>query len=180
LLGRLRDWLEPKADAHHPDGPIRTAIWLGNGRIAVAGTRERGFCCVNDRATGLKLIDTRSWHVRTLDNRVADIYRAGDTLLATGTIAEDHPTKSIGLLGFDANGNRLFRLFAGRAVVPWAIVGTRVYVFRTGDVGRKRPYLGVDARTGRVLGRRSLPDGVVTPDRQFPPYHGELWPPIPP
>ena len=47
LLGRLHDWVEPRAEAKGVNGPVRTARWLGNGarrdgrrRDGVAGRRQ--------------------------------------------------------------------------------------------------------------------------------------------
>ena len=39
LLGRLRDWLEPAAQAKSSDGPDRNAVWLPGGLVAVSGSQ---------------------------------------------------------------------------------------------------------------------------------------------
>jgi hypothetical protein len=172
LLGRLRDLLEPEAHAHHPQGPIRQALWLGNGRIAVWGVGIRG-SNFEELASGLKLIDTRDWTVRTIDDRATDAALVGGILLAWGPITESG--KSIGVAGYSVKGERRFRLFSGKSVIPRAMLGDRAYF----DVGRSWPKVSVvDVRAGRVLGTRSLDSvDVLDADRQFP---DRLWPPLPP
>jgi hypothetical protein len=167
LFGRLRDWLEPEAQADFaPEGPIRQALWLGEDRIAVSGSDSRYLDGHYRRfASGLQLIDTRSWTVSTLDERVMKIALAADTLLAWGPVRSD-PEPPIGLTGYDLEGERRFHLFAGREVYPSAIVGTRTYV----HVGRwSWPEVNVvDLKAGRVLGRRALKWRVFDAKRDSP------------
>jgi hypothetical protein len=68
LLGRLAAWLEPTAQAKefHPSA-LRTAVWLGNGMLAVAGERTSEG---SGQPTGLMLIDTHTWSRRMLDRGV--------------------------------------------------------------------------------------------------------------
>jgi hypothetical protein len=56
-------------------GPVRTAAWLGGGRVALAGYdefivwRSRGRVEGGRRPAGLAVVDTRNWTVRTVDAR---------------------------------------------------------------------------------------------------------------
>jgi hypothetical protein len=87
-LDRLRDLLEPPADAQQPVGPTRVAAWLPPGLIAVSGHdshvswRPRGGVDHVARPAGLRLIDTRRWDVRTLDERAAS-FRTAEGLIVT-------------------------------------------------------------------------------------------------
>jgi hypothetical protein len=64
LLGRVRDWLEPPAQAKASEGATRAARWLGNG-LSVAGQDE--FADGRVQPFGLRLIDTADWTWRTPD-----------------------------------------------------------------------------------------------------------------
>ncbi len=57
LLGRLSAWLQPAAEAKTLPGTSRTAVWLGNGTLAVAGNRGAGD---REEPAGLTLVDTRT------------------------------------------------------------------------------------------------------------------------
>jgi hypothetical protein len=82
LLQRLRNWLEPAAEAKVIEGPQRKAVWLGDGLIAVTGTnytvstRENGDPDVAAEAAGLSLIDTRTWAIRKIDDEASDFARS--------------------------------------------------------------------------------------------------------
>jgi hypothetical protein len=64
LLGRLRDWLEPAAEAKLIDGPGRSAVWLPNGLVAVSGVDySTDGDEVHADSAGLSLIDPSDWSV---------------------------------------------------------------------------------------------------------------------
>jgi hypothetical protein len=172
LLGRLRDWIEPPAHAHHPQGPIRQAAWLGNGRIAVWGARLHGDE-VAESASGVKLVDTRDWTVRTIDDRATDAAVLAGNVLAWGPITESG--RSIGLAIYSAEGDRRAHLFPGRSVIPRAMTGDRAYFAVHGQPWPQAAV--VDVRTARPIGTRSLAVEVMDADRQAP---DRLWPPLPP
>src|SRR5207249_4605400 len=102
LLGRLHDWLEPKAEAKADEGQTRQALWLGHGLLAVtgfdghAGVDPRGGQAEWETPAGLKLIDTRTWSVRTLDPRVTNAVLASGTLLAFGILWDSRSQKVSG------------------------------------------------------------------------------------
>lgn len=92
LLGRLRNWLEPAAEAKMIDGPSRAAVWLPSGLVAVSGV---DYSTDGDNVdldfAGLSLIDPASWSV----NRVSDepgwvTYRDGALLGSAWKEGSDH------------------------------------------------------------------------------------------
>lgn len=154
LLGRLRDWLEPRAQAKASDGPVREAVWLGRGLLAVTGSDYRAFVDAKGRQqetsipAGLKLIDTRRWSVRTIDPRASRIDLAAGTLLAYGALW-DSPSQQFrgaGLSGYALDGSRRFHLFGDRPVSAVVVLGR--HVFAGGLLAQPRL---IDARTGRIV-----------------------------
>jgi hypothetical protein len=144
LFSRLRNWLEPKAEAKAPLlGSYRRALWLGNGRLAVTGEDGRpGRDGVVTHAAGLSLIDTGTWKVETVQRDATSVTMAGGTLLAS--TAGFPELQAIGLRGYDLDGDERFHLFGTRAVSVLARLDERVFV----DDGAGTR--AVDARTGRL------------------------------
>jgi hypothetical protein len=156
LLGRIRNWLDPRAEAKGPLlGSIRRAVWLGNGRIAVAGEDGRpGRDGVVTHAAGLSLIDTRTWKVETIQRGATTATMAGTTLLAAAAGYPELP--GIGLRAYDLDGDERFHLFGRRAVSVLARLDERAFV-DDGDAT-----YAVDIRTGRVLRvARQVPELLV-------------------
>lgn len=60
-------------------GPQRTAAWLGNGLLAVAGSN--GFT-----PTGLTLVDTRDWSTRVLDRNSEDVTVSAGALVGSSWV----------------------------------------------------------------------------------------------
>jgi hypothetical protein len=105
----------------------REACWAGGGRIAVTGYdtwTHRGY----DRtlAAGFRLLDTRTWIVRTIDPRTRFVRCGARSVIAWGT-------GKTGLAVYTPGGRLRFRRFAGRTVWVHPIVTRRVRV----DVGRR-------------------------------------------
>src|SRR5918997_3133693 len=78
LLERVRELLEPSAAAASAEvGVVRRAAWIGEGRIALSGYdadavwRPDGGVEAERRPAGLKVIATRDWSVRALDERAS-------------------------------------------------------------------------------------------------------------
>ena len=131
----------------------RTATWAGDGRIAVTGdhwlpVRGRG---PSDGPVpfGVRIIDTRTWSIATLDARPNSMHVAGETVLAAGTrwFDDGRRSTSTGLLAFDSSGERAFTRFRG---LPVALLGSR------GELGyawvrRRRTAYVLDLRSGRTL-----------------------------
>ncbi|MEX2210210.1 MAG: hypothetical protein WD689_00400 [Gaiellaceae bacterium] len=153
-LGRLRDWLEPAAQAKASDGPVRYARWLGNGLLAVSGSDNQATVRAGriERQTstpaGLKLIDTQTWSVRTVDERARGFLYSEGLVLATGG--------ATGLVAYSPYGEHRFTLFAGRE--PWisSVVDGKAYVGFGG--GPDQPMSIVDLGRGEVVGERQ---GIV-------------------
>jgi hypothetical protein len=157
LLGRLRNWLEPEAQAKGPvAGSWRTARWLGGDKLAFTGEDGRavGGGKVEATAAGLTLVNTSSWSAETLEERANGIAFAAGTLMATRQGFE--VGRGIGLLGFDRDGSRRFHLLGDARV---AIVGTlddRVFV------DDERKVRAADLRQGRLVrAPREVPQLVV-------------------
>ena len=140
LFARLRNWLEPVADAKQVSGYSRMARWLGGGLLAVSGAdTEQG----TTRAAGLQVVDTQRWNVRTIDRAASHVVVAGDLLLTTGTA----------VTAYSFDGERRFRLFDGGNAWVALVHSGRAYVGVSGD----RPLRIVDLSSGRVIGERDTP-----------------------
>ena len=88
LFERFRNWLEPTAQAKGVSGPFRHARWLGGGLLAVSGYNDETYIDSSGNwhyegtPAGLKLIDTRYWSVRTIDEGVNSFWLVARTLVA--------------------------------------------------------------------------------------------------
>lgn len=166
LFARLDGWLEPVAQAKGDNGPWRQAQLLGSRLLAVAGTnwrasgRLRGNVIsetLTERPAGLEIIDTRTWHVHTLDPAADSFTVANGLLLATGThwdvTKNENVTSGEGLVAYDTHGNARFRAFAGRSVYVNVVAGGRAYVTVVAANGYEHQHV-VDLHTGRVLSTR--------------------------
>jgi hypothetical protein len=157
LFGRLRNWLEPAAQAKgETEGPTREVRWLDHGQLAVSGFDARGE--KRSMARGLKLIDTRTWVVRTLDRGAADFVAPPRLLLAYGCC---HRTgdASLGLTAYDESGRTLWHRF-GRTSVHVVQAGDRRAYVRLEATwrGRRPPWVAVvDLRGGKVLRKVQTP-----------------------
>lgn len=128
LLERLRNWLEPTAEAKLVEGPIRQAVWLESGLVAVTGAdhtisddRE-----VMGHPAGLSLIDTSDWSVRMINERVDWVLPAGERLLAFEPWCAGDEA-SYGVIGYDLEGNEFFRICRDEGFDP-QVVGDYAYL----------------------------------------------------
>jgi hypothetical protein len=145
LLERLRNWLEPTAEAKGVSGPSRYARWLGDGLVAVSGYDDETYVDASGwhyegTPAGLKLIDTDDWSTRTIDEETSSFSFVAGTLVALNDGGV--------IRGYAIDGTRRFTLRGER---PIGIVWTSrryAYVFRTDNSAAV-----VDASSGRVLGR---------------------------
>jgi hypothetical protein len=124
LLGRLRDWLEPRAHAKALDGPDRNAVWLPNGLVAVSGSHY-----VDDgdqmsvTPAGLALIDPSNWTVRSLSDEPSWVtFRDGALLASAWKSGSDEQT----LIVFDEDGDLRFSLVREAADLS-QVSGGRLY-----------------------------------------------------
>jgi hypothetical protein len=64
-------------------GPVRDAVWLGRGLLAVSGANYSGDETKGE-PVGLRLIDTRNWSTRLVDPSVGNVWRvAGSPIFFT-------------------------------------------------------------------------------------------------
>jgi hypothetical protein len=157
LVGRLRDFLEPAAQAKGSTGPWRDARWLG-GVLVVSGsddqvyTDARGARQFRSAPSGLRFIDTSSWVERTIDQHASFFDVAGDSVIASGDSSDSgtgvHSSMGLSVYGFD--GRLRFHYFGKRFAAVALVYGSRAFV-------RGSPFLPlriIDLRTGRFVGRR--------------------------
>jgi DNA-binding beta-propeller fold protein YncE len=152
LLGRLRSWLEPAALAKGPlEGPVRSAVWVSGDRVLVAGSnyRPNGDRGMVSEAAGVRLIDTRTWTVRTLAEEASAGLVAGDMLLAFGGTQGPVGLRGVGLRGFGLDGGERFHLFEDRFVAVVAAVGQYAYVSEQSESETRVDV--VDITSGRVV-----------------------------
>jgi hypothetical protein len=160
LLRRLAHWLVPPAEAKLNAGTWRAACWLGDGRMAVWGGESRvlGDDSAEQRPSGLKLIDTRTWTVRTLHPAATDASWQGGRLLAFGS-TWDHETEreaGVGLTLYTPGDLRPRDLLSGQAVMEAHLNGDLVYAaVDTGDEEYASRVLSL--RSGRVLSSSERP-----------------------
>jgi hypothetical protein len=147
LADRLRELLEPSAEAYARVGPVRNAAWIGAGGIALSGYdddavwRSDGGVEGARRPAGLHVIDTRDWSIRTLDERAGAFVAAAGLLLTSGPDGR-------GLTAYSPDGGERFHVLDGRHVEIVASAGSLAYV-RTPP----EPALQVvDLAHGRVIG----------------------------
>jgi hypothetical protein len=163
LFARFDRWLQPAAQAKGDNGPWRQAQWLGNGLLAVSGSNWRASGqmrgnviseTLSDRPAGLEIIDTRTWHVHTLDPNADSFTVANGLLLVTGTrwnvTPKENATSGEGLIAYDPHGDVRFRAFTGRSVYVNDVSAGRAYVTVTAPSGYQHQHV-VDLRTCRVL-----------------------------
>ncbi len=146
-------------------GPMRQAIWLGGGELAVTGsdlrtaTDGQGNATVSATASGLALIDTRTWVSRRLLRGAAAEISAGGSLLAFGSEAgQESPARrraGTGVWIYRREGARV-RHVLGRAAVIWAQAqGGLAYLWLVNANGANDRVAVVDAATGHVLARET-------------------------
>jgi hypothetical protein len=148
LLDRLRELLEPAAAAASQVGPVRSAEWIGAGRIAISGHeghivwRADGGVDAGSRPAGLRVIDTHDWSVRTLDEEATAFDAAAGRLLTRGPGGR-------GLVGYSPDGRGRFHVLDDRHVEIAATSGSLAYVRTPPD----RALQVVAVAGGRVVGR---------------------------
>jgi hypothetical protein len=175
LLGRLHDWLEPRAEAKAMEGPDRRAAWLGNGRLAVTGVDDQASVDSQgrqqevDMPAGLKLIDTRTWSVRTLDHATSSLIFSGGILYAFG-MSWDSRTSKIsggGLTAYDAAGGKLWHRYGRQPIASIAAISGRVLVAGAAGSAVFRHQDLLDPRSGRLLRRIDVGVELFSGDQPF-------------
>jgi hypothetical protein len=159
LLARLARWLQPAAHAKRIEGPVRHARWVGDGLIVISGGdysvtgSARGAHRDVFTPSGVELIDTRDWSIRTIV-RGADSFRvAGDVVLATSSAWSSELTQPapIGLAAYGLDGRERFRMYNGRRAYVIYADARRAYVDPQGpgmiDV--------IEVTSGRLIEKRT-------------------------
>jgi hypothetical protein len=159
LLGRLREWLEPQAQAKVVEGPYRFARWIGEHHVAVTGMDQHG---LKDgewdaSAVGLRLIDTRNWTVRTLADHVTGFVPARDLLLAFGGNWPEGSTGA-GLRAYGPGGQERFHVL-GRQPIGW-VETAWPYAYIPQADGRGQRFDVVDLASGQVVAKAATPRPV--------------------
>jgi hypothetical protein len=175
LLGRLHDWLEPKAEAKAQEGPNRQALWLGHGLLAVTGTDTHASLAASGREAqwetpaGLKLIDTRRWSIRTLDTAATRAEFVSGTLLAFGFRWDSRTGKlsGSGLTGYALDGSRTFHRYGDDPISGMEPLGARILVGGAAGSRIFRRGALLDARTGRELRRVRFDIQLLASDQPF-------------
>ena len=148
LLGRLRNWLEPAAEAKTADGAERQAVWVGEHLVAVSGqdTHQRRRAMSRRRQP-----DSRSSTLAGGRNA------SSTTTQARSPSRREHfsrmelpgptqPTREgMGLTGYGLDGQERFHLFENEPIYFVETAGPYAYVWR----GRQSP-VAVDLRSGKV------------------------------
>jgi hypothetical protein len=127
-------------------GPMREALWLGHGTLAVTGSDSGPS---RQTAAGLTLIDTRRWSARTINRRTSDAVLVAGRLLASSFLfdARGQPTAGSGLTGYSLDGTRRFHRYGSQPITGVQPLGRRALV------GAQAAISLIDARSGRPLQR---------------------------
>jgi hypothetical protein len=164
---RLLDWLDPPALAKGSNGPVRQALWLGGGRLAVTGVDTAARAkpeAMRQTAAGLALVDVRHWTFRTLDPRVSSIQLGAGLLFAEGDSSaydgERGTETAAGLTVYDRDGRKRYHAFGSADVVAAVAIGRRGYADLLDREGHERT-LAFDLATGRRGGAMPTPLGTL-------------------
>jgi hypothetical protein len=126
-------------------GSWQSAAWLGNGMLALAGFESADGRRIN--ATGLELVDTRTWTSRLVRTDVSRVTSSNGLALGTGAIwGEAEEERGIGVVAIDAQGAERFHALPGMSALVAAVTATRAYVHVDG--GRVAV---IDLLSGRVV-----------------------------
>jgi hypothetical protein len=164
---RLARWWAPPAEAKIISGPSRSALWLGDGQLAVTGYDGSAWGHHREIPSGLELIDTASWTVRQVDRHSSSALLVAGRLLAFGTAfgtGQDGANQGYGLTLYGPGDRRPVHWF-GAAQVSWIQVnGDLAYVqLQDANLSNVEGYAVVDLRSGRVLdkGTGNVPELLV-------------------
>jgi hypothetical protein len=169
LLGRLRNWLEPAAEAKAREGTERQAAWLGGNLVAVSGQDAHRLPNDEDQEqttpAGLALIDVRRWTKRTLDEQASQFSFSAGTLLAYGTSwnSATQETAGMGLTAYGLDGKKRFHLFEDEPIYYVETAGSYAYIWR-----EDASPVTVDLRSGSVIGRLNRYRGTGLPALMVP------------
>jgi hypothetical protein len=127
------------------NGPMRSARWIGDGRIAVSGTDAKMTVTPTGAAkqtwtpVGLSVIETQSWKSRVIDGAASWFTAAGQALIVGGEQS---------LTAYDHDGRRRFVVTLDEPLVNMQAVGDYVYAS-----GRDHTTAIVDLSSGEIVAR---------------------------
>jgi hypothetical protein len=169
-LQRLARWWVPPAEAKIVSGPLRSALWLGNGQLAVTGYDGSAKGHHMETPSGLALLDTASWTLREVDRHSSSAVLAAGRLLAYGTAfgtSRDGANQGYGLTLYGPGDHQPTHRFGTRQVAWIEVNGDLAYVhLMDANLGDREGYAVVDLRSGGILaaGTGSVPQPLV-PDQ---------------
>jgi hypothetical protein len=175
LLGRLHDWVEPRAQAKEfLTRSVRAALWLGEGRLAVVGVNgtphwTKGRLAVKSVPSGLQVIDTRSWSSHVVDLLSSDLEVAKNALLTWGVSWDAGTSKGTGLTVYGPRGQKRFHLFGVQPLWGAQVVNGRAFVWKQ---NLEHGYTIVSLRAGTVIRTVRGRDAPVLLDRAGAPFYG--------
>jgi hypothetical protein len=170
LLQRLARWWAPPAEAKTISGPSRSALWLGDGQLAVTGYDGSAKGHHREIPSGLELIDTATWTVRRVDRHSSSALLAAGRLLAFGTAFGTGPNgadQGYGLTVYGPGDRQPVHWFGAKQVSWIQVNGDLAYVqLMDANLSDVEGYAVIDLRSGRVLdkGPGSVPE-LLVPDR---------------
>jgi hypothetical protein len=143
LLGRLRNWIEPTAQAKLVDGPWRNGAWIGDGVFAISGEdySSEGGRDHHAEPAGVSIVDTRDWSVRKIDDDTVEVVRTEHAIVGHGGYEFG------GVTGYDLGGDKVFELLP-RTSVWLQVVGGYVYAVHESS----KRFTIIDPALGRVVG----------------------------
>jgi hypothetical protein len=132
------------------NGSYQRAVWVGGGRIALAGYDENAAAGANGKLdneaepVGLRILDTRTWTGPILDDRAATVVTAGGLLFSL----IGSPFQPSAFRAYEPGGRRRFSIEKERPISVMRTTRGLVYLWCQG-----RRIVIVDASSGRVLNR---------------------------
>ena len=132
------------------NGPYRRAVWVGAGRIALAGFDETAAPGANGKLdneakpVGLRILDTRTWTGPVVDDRAATVVTADGLLFSL----IGSPFQPSAFRAYEPGGRRRFSLENERPISVMRTTRGLVYLWCQGQ-----RIVVVDASTGRILNR---------------------------
>jgi hypothetical protein len=169
-LQRLARWWAPPAEAKIISGPSRSALWLGDGQLAVTGYDGSAKGHHLEIPSGLELIDTASWTARQVDRHSGSAMLAAGRLLAFGTAfgtGQHGANQGYGLTLYGPGDRQPVHRFGAKQVGWIQVDGDLAYVqLMDANLSNVEDYAVVDLRSGHVLhnGTGSVPE-LLVPDR---------------
>jgi hypothetical protein len=167
---RLARWWAPPAEAKILSGPSRSALWLGDGQLAVTGYDGSARGHHREIPSGLELIDTATWTVRQVDRHSSSALLAAGRLLAFGTAfgtGPDGANRGYGLTLYGPGDRQPVHWFGAKQVSWIQVNGDLAYVqLMDANLSDVEGYAVVDLHSGRVLdkGTGNLPE-LLVPNR---------------